>query len=90
MQKIYVMPTILIIFGFRFYFYSNDHEPIHVHVDYCDAWGRIQIDPNVELIENHGLKQKDIKKALGVASLYREEFIKRWNEHFKNKQNGKD
>ena len=26
------MPTIFIIFGFRFMFYANDHEPIHVHV----------------------------------------------------------
>ncbi|WOZ80982.1 DUF4160 domain-containing protein [Segatella hominis] len=26
------MPTIFIFFGFRFMFYSNDHEPIHVHV----------------------------------------------------------
>ena len=26
------MPTIFILFGFRFLFYANDHEPIHVHV----------------------------------------------------------
>ena len=26
------VPTIFIFFGFRFMFYSNDHEPIHVHV----------------------------------------------------------
>ncbi len=25
------MPTIFILFGFRFLFYANDHEPIHVH-----------------------------------------------------------
>ena len=26
------MPTIFIFFGLRFMFFSNDHEPIHVHV----------------------------------------------------------
>lgn len=26
------MPEILRIFGMRFYFYSREHEPIHVHV----------------------------------------------------------
>lgn len=26
------MHTIFILFGFRFMFYANDHEPIHVHV----------------------------------------------------------
>ena len=24
------MPTIFILFGFRFMFYANDHDPIHV------------------------------------------------------------
>jgi hypothetical protein len=26
------MPTVFIKDGFRFFFYSNDHTPIHVHV----------------------------------------------------------
>ena len=26
------MPTLFTLFGLRFMFYSNDHEPIHVHV----------------------------------------------------------
>ncbi|WP_363323604.1 DUF4160 domain-containing protein [uncultured Duncaniella sp.] len=28
------MPTVLYIFGIRFFFYPNDHEPIHVHIQY--------------------------------------------------------
>lgn len=26
------MLTIFIFFGFRFMFYANDHEPMHIHV----------------------------------------------------------
>lgn len=26
------MPTLFILFGFRFMFYSNEHEPMHIHV----------------------------------------------------------
>jgi len=26
------MPTLLTIFGFRFFFYLDEHEPIHVHI----------------------------------------------------------
>jgi hypothetical protein len=26
------MPTVFIFFGLRFMFYSDDHEPIHIHV----------------------------------------------------------
>ncbi|MCR5454264.1 MAG: DUF4160 domain-containing protein [Bacteroidales bacterium] len=29
------MPTIMYLFGLRFYFYSDEHLPIHVHVAYC-------------------------------------------------------
>lgn len=29
-----VMPKIFEYFGFVFYFYSNEHDPIHVHVAY--------------------------------------------------------
>ena len=30
------MPKIYEYFGFIFYFYSNEHEPIHVHVKHGD------------------------------------------------------
>ena len=29
------MPTIFTLFGLRFMFYSDDHEPVHVHI--CNA-----------------------------------------------------
>ena len=31
-KKAMLMPKIFEYFGFIFYFYSNEHEPIHVHV----------------------------------------------------------
>lgn len=31
------MPTLLYIFGLRFYFYSNEHEPMHIHVQSSDG-----------------------------------------------------
>ncbi|MBE6243946.1 MAG: DUF4160 domain-containing protein [Bacteroidales bacterium] len=27
------MPTILFLFGLRFFFYSEEHLPVHVHVE---------------------------------------------------------
>jgi len=26
------MPTVFTLLGFRFWFYGNDHTPIHIHV----------------------------------------------------------
>ena len=48
------MPTIFILFGFRFMFYSNDHEPIHVHVTKGDIRAKFHLFP-VTLVQNHGL-----------------------------------
>ena len=39
------MPTIFIIFGFVFKFFSDDHEPIHVHVIKDDHEAKYNVDP---------------------------------------------
>ena len=50
------MPTIFIVLGFRFMFYSNEHAPIHVHVTKGGASAKFSIAP-VQLVENKGMKQ---------------------------------
>ncbi len=39
------MPTIFIVLGFRFMYYSNEHSPIHVHVTKGDAIAKFTISP---------------------------------------------
>lgn len=74
------MPTIFEIFGLRF-FYSDDHAPIHVHVVKGDDDAKIQMDPEVKLVYNHGLKAKDLKRALELAKMYREDIVEVWNKY---------
>lgn len=76
------MPTIFEIFGLRFYFYSDDHEPIHVHVVKGDGEAKKGLVPEIKLVYNHGLKAKDIKRALQLAEMYREEIENKWYEYF--------
>lgn len=54
------MPEIFRIFGFRFMFYANDHEPIHVHVVKGNHNAKFTIFP-VTLVKNNGLKVSEIK-----------------------------
>ncbi|MGN1245515.1 MAG: DUF4160 domain-containing protein, partial [Muribaculaceae bacterium] len=54
------MPTIFIIFGYRFYFWSNEHNPIHVHVEKGDCEAKYHINP-LELVENYGFKCNELK-----------------------------
>lgn len=56
------MPVLFYYLGLKFFFYSNDHEPIHVHVSNGDSEARFRIDP-ILMIENHGLKPRELKYA---------------------------
>ena len=76
------MPTVLLIFGIRFFFYPNDHEPIHVHIEYQGKYAKIQVSPCIEVIENHGLKSQTIKKALEAVNFYKEDIINEWHRVF--------
>jgi hypothetical protein len=51
------MPTLFIIFGLRFYFYSNEHLPIHVHFRNADGEAKFGVEM-VRLVSNKGLKIK--------------------------------
>ena len=75
------MPTLFIIFGLRFFFYSNDHEPIHVHVSKEGAEAKFRVDP-LGLVENHGLKPQDIKIAEAAILENKDIIIERWEEYF--------
>ena len=79
------MPTLFTIFGLRFYFYSEEHLPIHVHVRNSDGRAKIQVDPEVVLIENKGIKPNDLKKALSLTHLYKEQIKEFWYEFFMEK-----
>ena len=74
------MPTILVIFGLRFYFFANEHLPIHVHLENADGLAKIALEPEIKLVENNGIKPKDIKRAMTIVEQYREEFIEKWIE----------
>lgn len=75
------MPTLFILFGLRFFFYSNEHEPIHVHVRSADGEAKFRIEP-LELIENKGLKSREITLAESIIDENMEIIKERWSEYF--------
>ncbi|MCL2097732.1 MAG: DUF4160 domain-containing protein [Bacteroidales bacterium] len=72
------MPTLLTIFGLRFYFYSGDHDPIHIHVENADGEAKFEIETNIKIIYNHGLKNKDLRLAESIIEENKENFITIW------------
>ena len=72
------MPTIFILFGFRFLFYANDHEPIHVHVISQDGEAKFKVGDEVTLMDNKGMKPKDLKLAESIIEENKELVITEW------------
>ena len=75
------MPTLFIIFGFRFMFYSNDHTPIHIHVvkDGCEAIYYIEF---VELLFSHGFKSHYLSLIESIVLENKEIIVERWRSYF--------
>lgn len=81
------MPELLRLFGLRFLFFSNDHDPLHVHV-YKGKGPKAQnakftLFP-VALVENNGLSASEIKMAEAVIEENKDLFAERWNDFFNN------
>ena len=38
-----IMPTLMNVFGLRFFFYSEEHLPMHVHIQNSDGKAKIAI-----------------------------------------------
>lgn len=77
------MPEIFRFFGYSFFFYSREHEPIHVHVEGNDGFAVYDlIGQSFVLREKQGIKAGDIKKIESVIAENTDIIIKRWKEHF--------
>jgi hypothetical protein len=70
-------------------FFSNDHEPIHVHVvkgkGKVVEYAKFQIVPEIKLLENHGLKSNELKLAEMVIEENVEIIQENWNNFFSKK-----
>ena len=77
------MPTIINIEGFRFFFYSNEHDPLHIHVEKGNSTAKYNLIP-IELVFNYGFHGKELKKIREIIEIYSDEIINKWNEYFSN------
>ena len=57
------MPKIFEQDGYRFFFYSNEHRPIHVHVRRGGGEAIFDVENGVELRESIGLKVQELARA---------------------------
>lgn len=76
------MPKVFEKDGYKFFFYSNEHLPIHIHVRRGGGEAVFDVEPDIALRESQGLKVQELAKAESLAIEHRELIIKRWHDHF--------
>ncbi len=75
------MPTILKIKGYRFFFYANDHTPMHIHVENGESSAKFTLDP-IELVKSRRFNAKEINEMRKLVVENSELFKKNWDEYF--------
>lgn len=75
------MPTVLDLFGLKFIIFTADHWPPHCHVKSQDGGAKFEIKDGVLLIENNGLKPKDLKLAESILEENIENIQNAWKQY---------
>lgn len=77
------MPTLLLLKGLRFFFYSNEgNEPMHVHVVKGNAEGKLWLEPSIKVVYLHGFTAAEERDILEIVQANHEPFRQKWNEYF--------
>ena len=74
------MPSALSKDGYNFY--SNEHEPIHVHVRSGSGKAKFDVSDEVQLLESKGMKVPELRKAQELAEENVEIIRSKWYEYF--------
>ena len=65
------MPVVYRYKGFRFFFWSDEHPPIHIHVEGYGGKAKFNSEDGVELVESRGFSKRDIKVLRKFCEDYR-------------------
>lgn len=79
------MPELFRFYGFLFFFYTREHEPIHVHVEGAEGMAVFVYDEESDTFiirEKKNIKSNDLKRIKSVIADNKDIIIKRWKETF--------
>jgi len=75
-------PTIFRDGQFRFYFFSREEPRRHVHVQCPDGEAKFWLEPQIELAQNYGLSDRQIRAADALVRKHEHDIRAAWREHF--------
>lgn len=79
------MPKVLVINGFRFFFFSNEGDPLepcHIHVRKGNGLAKFWIEPQVRLAESIAFSAKDLRFIEQTINENLDTIKEAWNDYF--------
>jgi hypothetical protein len=77
-----LMPSILRVGPYRFYFYSSDRrEPPHVHVERGSYRAKLWLAP-VRLGYSGGFRRREVARIISLVWEHHQQLLEAWNEFF--------
>ena len=67
--------------GFRFFFFSDEHNPVHIHVEKADGYMRVELE-TLKVTNKQKFTKNDEKKIMSIIKEHKEKLIGAWNEYF--------
>lgn len=79
------MPTVFRYRGYRFFFYSNEGdplEPLHIHVIKGEHVAKFWVEPTVGVAQNYGMAPSELTKLATIIRERKELIREAWNDYF--------
>ncbi|WP_173196778.1 DUF4160 domain-containing protein [Geobacter sp. SVR] len=75
-------PTVFTKSGLRFHFFSREESRMHIHVTSQRGEAKFWIEPVIELAQNHGMSEVELKTASRLIKEHEDDIRKTWHLHF--------
>lgn len=63
------------------HFFSNEHEPEHIHIEKGDMYARIELE-SLKVTDSYNVNSKDLKKMIELIETNKDKLKGAWNEYF--------
>jgi hypothetical protein len=83
------MPVALRQSGLRYYFFSNEGQPLeapHIHVKGGGRDAKVWLEPEISLADSYGFNSRELSNILQVVADNRDLLLKAWHDHFGNQR----
>jgi hypothetical protein len=78
-----VMPTVLVVEGYRFFFFSNEgFEPPHIHAEKGDSHAKWWLRNPPQLVYSEGFTPSQLRRMRELVAENQDKFAKAWHEYF--------